>query len=106
MQQKKSRRKPPSEAQAKRRNRVLWRIILVCVAFYGVISIVQMQGRIRAKQAEVAEMESRIAQQQEENDALRKQVEEGLSDEQIAAMAREQGYIMPSERVFADSSSK
>ena len=51
-------------------------------------------------------METRIAQQQEENDALRKQVEEGLTDEQIAAMAREQGYIMPSERVFADSSSK
>ena len=51
-------------------------------------------------------METRIAQQQEENDALRKQVEEGLTDEQIAAMAREQGYIMSSERVFADSSSK
>lgn len=106
MQQKKSRRKPPSEEQAKKRNRVIWRIALVCLAFYGVISIVQMQGRIRAKQDEVAQMETRIVQQQEENDALRKQVEEGLTDEQIAAMAREQGYIMPSERVFADSSSK
>ena len=106
MQQKKSRRKPPSEEQAKKRNRVIWRIALVCLAFYGVISIVQMQGRIRAKQDEVAQMETRIAQQQKENDALRKQVEEGLTDEQIAAMAREQGYIMPSERVFADSSSK
>lgn len=106
MQQKKSRRKPPSEEQTKKRNRVIWRIALVCLAFYGVISIVQMQGRIRAKQDEVAQMETRIAQQQEENDALRKQVEEGLTDEQIAAMAREQGYIMPSERVFADSSSK
>lgn len=106
MQQKKSRRKPPSEEQAKKRNRVIWRIALVCLAFYGVISIVQMQGRIRAKQDEVAQMETRITQQQEENDALRKQVEEGLTDEQIAAMAREQGYIMPSERVFADSSSK
>lgn len=106
MQQKKSRRKPPSEEQAKKRNRVIWRIALVCLAFYGVISIVQMQGRIRAKQDEVAQMETRIAQQQEENGALRKQVEEGLTDEQIAAMAREQGYIMPSERVFADSSSK
>ena len=106
MQQKKSRRKPPSEEQAKKRNRVIWRIALVCLAFYGVISIVQMQGRIRAKQDEVAQMETRIAQQQEENDALRKQVEEGLTDEQIAAMAREQGYIMPSERVFADASSK
>lgn len=106
MQQKKSRRKPPSEEHAKKRNRVIWRIALVCLAFYGVISIVQMQGRIRANQDEVAQMETRIAQQQEENDALRKQVEEGLTDEQIAAMAREQGYIMPSERVFADSSSK
>ena len=106
MQQKKRRRKTPSEEQAKKRNRVIWRIALVCLAFYGVISIVQMQGRIRAKQDEVAQMETRIAQQQEENDALRKQVEEGLTDEQIAAMAREQGYIMPSERVFADSSSK
>ena len=106
MQQKKSRRKPPSEEQAKKRNRVIWRIALVCLAFYGVISIVQMQGRIRANQDEVAQMETRIAQRQEENDALRKQVEEGLTDEQIAAMAREQGYIMPSERVFADSSSK
>ena len=28
------------------------------------------------------------------------------TDEQIAAMAREQGYVMPSERVFADSSSQ
>lgn len=106
MQQKKSRRKPPSEPQAKKHNRVIFRVALVCLAFYGVISIVQMQGRIQAKQDEVAQMETRIAQQQEDNDALRKQVEDGLTDEQIAAIARQQGYVMPSERVFADSSSK
>lgn len=106
MQQKKSRRKPPSEPQAKKHNRVIFRVVLVCLAFYGVISIVQMQGRIQEKQDEVAQMETRIAQQQEDNDALRKQVEDGLTDEQIAAIARQQGYVMPSERVFADSSSK
>lgn len=106
MQQKKSRRKSPSEPQAKKHNRVIFRVALVCLAFYGVISIVQMQGRIQEKQNEVAQMETRIAQQQEDNDALRKQVEDGLTDEQIAAIARQQGYVMPSERVFADSSSK
>lgn len=106
MQQKKSRRKPPSEPQTKKHNRVIFRVALVCLAFYGVISSVQMQGRIQAKQDEVAQMETRIAQQQEDNDALRKQVEDGLTDEQIAAIARQQGYVMPSERVFADSSSK
>lgn len=106
MPQKNSRRKPSSAHQAKKRNRVIFRLVLVCLAFYGVISVVQIQERIQAKQNEVAQMETRIAQQQEENDSLRGQVEDGLTDEQIAAMAREQGYVMPSERVFADSSSK
>ena len=106
MQQKKSKRKPPSEKQVKKRNRVIFRIVLICLAFYGVISIVQLQNRIAQKEAEVSQMRTKIQQQTENNDALREQVEKGLSDEQIAAIAREQGYIMPSERVFAYSSSK
>ena len=106
MPQKKSKRKPPSEHQVKKRNRVMFRIALICVAFYGVISIVQLQGNIQQKKEEVAQVQARIDEQTEKNNALREQVEGGLSDEQIAAMAREQGYVMPTERVFADSSSK
>ncbi len=106
MAQKKGKQKPPSAQQAKKRNRVIFRIALICVAFYGIISVVQLQGRLQERQNEIAQMETRISQQQEENDTLRKQVEDGLTDEQIAAMAREQGYVMPSERVFADSSSQ
>lgn len=106
MPQKRSKRRPPSEKQVKKRNRVIFRIVLICLAFYGVISIVQIQNQITQKENEVLEMKARIQQQTENNDALREQVEKGLSDEQIAAMARKQGYIMPSERVFADSSSK
>ncbi len=106
MPQKRSKRRPPSEKQVNKRNRVIFRIVLICLAFYGVISIVQIQNQITQKENEVLEMKSRIQQQTENNDALREQVEKGLSDEQIAAIARKQGYIMPSERVFADSSSK
>ena len=106
MAQRKSKRKPPSEKQVKKRNRVIFRIVLICLAFYGVISIVQLQNQIAQKEAEVSQMQTKIQQQTENNDALREQVEKGLTDEQIAAIARKQGYIMPSERVFADSSSK
>lgn len=106
MPQKKSKRKPPSEHQVKKRNRVIFRVVLICMAFYGVISIVQLQGNIQQKQEEVAQMQARIQEQTDSNDALREQVEGSLSDEQMAAMAREQGYIMPTERVFADSSNK
>lgn len=106
MSQKKSKRKPPSEKQVKKRNRVIFRMVLICLAFYGVVSIVQLQNQIAQKEAEVVQMQTKIQQQTENNDALREQVEKGLTDEQIAAIARKQGYIMPSERVFADSSSK
>ncbi len=106
MPQKKSKRRQPSEKQVKKRNRVIFRIVLICLAFYGVISIVQLQDQITKKENEVLAVKTKIQQQTENNDALREQVEKGLSDEQIAAIARKQGYIMPTERVFADSSSK
>lgn len=106
MPQRKSKRKPSSEKQVKKRNRVIFRVVLICLAFYGVISIVQLQNQIAQKENEVSQIKTKIQQQTENNDALREQVEKGLSDEQIAAIAREQGYIMPTERVFADSSSK
>lgn len=106
MPQRKSKRKPPSEQQMKKRNKVIFRVAVICMAFYGVVSVVQLQTQIENKQDEVNSMQYQIQQQKEVNEALRKQVEEGLTDEQIAAMAREQGYVMPSERVFADASSK
>ena len=90
MPQRKSKRKPPSEKQVKKRNRVIFRIILICLAFYGVISVVQLQKQIAQKEAEVSQMQTRIQQQTENNDALREQVEKGLTDEQIAAIAREE----------------
>lgn len=96
------RRKPKS-----RRGRLLVRIGLLCAAFYGVISLVQLQVQIAGKAEQVQQLDAQIEESTETNTALRKQVEEGISDEEIAAIARDQyGYIRPNERVFVDSSSK
>ena len=60
MAQKKGKQKPSSAQQAKKRNRVIFRIALICVAFYGIISVVQLQGRLQERQNEIAQMETRI----------------------------------------------
>lgn len=83
------------------------RIGVLCVAFYCVISFLQLRGEIAEKAARVSELNDQIKEQTVINDALRDQIENGVSDEYIASVARDKlGYVMPGERVFIDSSSK
>lgn len=83
------------------------RIGVICVAFYGVISFLQLREEIAEKAARVSELDVQIEEQTVINDALRDQIENGVSDEYIASVARDKlGYAMPGERVFIDSSSK
>ncbi len=49
---------------------------------------------------------SKTHPQKAANDALRDQVENGVSDDYIASIAREHGYVLPNERVFKDASGK
>ena len=92
---------------AARQRRLLFRLGVLCCAFYGIIYLVQLQTQIAEKQAQIDALDAQIAQDTEENAELRNQVENGVTDEYIASVARDQyGYIMPNERVFADPSSK
>ena len=95
----------PRRSAAQRRGQMLLRVGLLCLAFYGVISLVELQTQIAEKENLKQQLNAQIQQDTDENEALRKQVDEGISDEEIAAIAREQyGYIMPNERVFVDGS--
>ncbi len=83
------------------------RIGVLCLAFYFVISILQLRDEIAEKQLRMSELDTLIEEQTVINDALRDQIENGVTDEYIASVAREKlGYAMPGERVFIDSSSK
>lgn len=83
------------------------RIGVLCLAFYCVISFLQLREEIAGKQARISELDTQIEEQTVINDALRDQVENGVSDEYIASVARDKlGYALPGERVFIDSSSK
>ena len=62
--------------------------------------------QISGRQERLDRIKDEVAQQQAANNALRDQVQNGVSDDYIASIAREHGYVMPNERVFKDASSK
>ncbi|MBP3311409.1 MAG: septum formation initiator family protein [Butyricicoccus sp.] len=82
------------------------KIAVACVAVFFVVSLIHQQMQISDRQARLDRIKDEVAEQQAANDALRDQVENGVSDDYIASIAREHGYVMPNERVFKDASSK
>ncbi len=85
---------------------VVFRLLVLCVFFSFVVSILQTQSQISAQQAVLDGYEQQIAAQTQENAALRAQVEDGVTEEYIASLARNAyDYVQPNERVYIDSSS-
>ena len=82
------------------------RIGILCLAVFSAISFLHLQVEIPDRGGQLDELQTQVDEQQAVNDALRDQVENGVSDEYIASIAREHGYVMPNERVFKDASSK
>ena len=80
------------------------KIAVGCVAVFFAVSLIHQQMQISGRQERLDLIKD--AQQQAANNALRDQVQNGVSDDYIASIAREHGYVMPNERVFKDASSK
>ena len=76
------------------------------MAVFFAVSLIHLQSQIRDRQAKLDELNAQFEEQQAVNDALRDQVENGVSDEYIASIAREHGYVMPNERVFRNASNQ
>lgn len=82
------------------------RFIILGSVVLGAMSFIHLQIQINARESKLDSINAQISEQQEENDKIRNQIENGVSNEYIASVAREHGYIMPNERVFKNASSK
>jgi len=75
-------------------------IIVVLLAAIG-WKLYDLQGQVRAAQAEKDAYAQQVAEQQQENDALAADIQEGPTQEKIEEIARnELGYVKPGEYVF------
>ncbi len=81
------------------------KIIAMIFLVYAAVKIVDLQTQIAEKREQLNSLSMRIEEYESSNSELRKQMEEGVSDEDIGEAARtELNYAEPGERVFVDTS--
>ncbi len=84
---------------------ILLKLALVIVAVVVVVKPISLQIQIRELRQQVDTLNDQISQEETVNADLKKSLDEGMTDESIAKIARDVlGYASPGERVFIDSS--
>ena len=80
-------------------------ILVAAVALFTVAKLVSFQLQISDLQQQSRDLDEEIALKQVQNAELKESLDEGITDESIAKIARDVlGYASPGERVFIDSS--
>lgn len=85
----------------------LVKVMMLVFLLYAVVTIVNLHAQIAEKKAQLNSLDMRVGEYQASNDALREELQSGVSDADISEIARtELGYAEPGERVFVDTSSR
>lgn len=91
----------------KRQMPMLIKILMLAFLLYAAVKIVGLTSQIAEKQEQLGSLNMRVKEYEASNEALRQEMQNGISDENISEIARsELGYAEPGERVFVDTSSK
>ncbi len=81
----------------------LFKLALILLTAIVVIQLISLQNSISQKQQQLVSLETQTSELSAENEQMQQQLDEGVTDEYIEEVAREQlGYVSPFERVFVD----
>ena len=87
--------------------RLLFRIVLAAIAVFLLFNLIELRTSVAEKDAELKQLQYEINAQELENAALRDNMNDELTDDERAEIAREKlGYSLPGERVFIDITGK
>lgn len=80
-------------------------VLVAAVSLFTGAKLVSFQLQLSDLQQQSQELDEEIALKQVQNEELKESLDEGVTDESIARIARDVlGYASPGERVFIDSS--
>ena len=83
----------------------LVKALLVLVIVFAGVRLVSLQLQINDLQQQCKELDKEIKHKELANKELKESLDEGVTDEAIAKIARDVlGYASPGERIFIDSS--
>lgn len=76
-------------------------IVLISLTLYACTSVAAVGGELRAAAAVQKELRAELEEQTADNAALSEKLEAGLSDEELARLARERlGLVKPGDKIF------
>ena len=80
-------------------------VVVIAVVVFTVAKLISFQLQLGDLQKQSEALDNEIALKQVQNQELKESLDEGVTDESIAKIARDVlGYASPGERVFIDSS--
>ena len=90
---------------SKRKAPVWVKILMLAFLLYAVVTIISLHAQIADKRAELDSLNMRVEEYEAANEALRQEMQNGISEADISEIARtELSYAEPGERVFVDTS--
>lgn len=92
------------EVKKKRKKTALFfKLALLLIAIISAVQLISIHSSISEKEEQLAALEQELTATTAENEQLQQQLEQGVTDEYIEDIAREQlGYVSPLERIFID----
>lgn len=87
----------------RKRSFIVCFLVFVLCAYFA-ISLVTVRQQISATNAEIAAVKEKSAEQIAENKRIQGIIDSGDKDEYVKVVARDNGYVMPGERVYYDVS--
>ena len=92
---------------SKRKAPVWVKTLMLAFLLYAVVTIISLHAQIADKRAELDSLNMRVEEYEAANEALRQEMQNGISEADISEIARtELSYAEPGERVFVDTSSR
>lgn len=87
----------------KKKTALFFKLALLLIAIISAVQLVSIHSSISEKEKQLAALEQELTATTAENEQLQQQLDQGVTDEYIEDVAREQlGYVSPFERIFID----
>ncbi|MBP9989638.1 MAG: septum formation initiator family protein [Ruminococcus sp.] len=92
------------KAENKRKFSFIACFLVIALCSYFIISVVTVRHQINEVEAQISDVKQKSAEQLAENRKIEKAIAGENTDEYVKKVARDNGYIIPGERVYYDVS--
>lgn len=90
----------------RKRGRIIIAVVVVAFLIYAIFSIISQQIQIGQKEAQLAQIQQELSDQNMKNEELKNALDAGITEsgDYIKRVARQKGFAFPGEQIFENIS--